>query len=68
MWVEYGIWTESDGGFSEVGLGKLQADHRLVELIAEDPDNAEDLKILEICGEHEEQPAEGCEECEDEDE
>lgn len=61
--VEYGIWTDADGGFSEVQMSRSQADARLVELIAEDPDNADDLSVVELCGDHEEQPAVGCEEC-----
>jgi hypothetical protein len=44
--AEYGIWTRSDGGFCEGPLyGRVTAERRLADLIAEDPENAEDLSV-----------------------
>ena len=59
-----GLWTESGGGFVETGLyTQAEADGRLAEYVAEDPDNSEDLEIVEACSEHEDEPAQGCSEC-----
>jgi hypothetical protein len=62
---EYGIWTASDGGFVETGFySDFSAQERLGEYISEDPANADDLSVVEICPDHEEQPKYGCQECE----
>ncbi|MFI6594941.1 hypothetical protein ACIBHX_01765 [Nonomuraea sp. NPDC050536] len=68
--TEYGIWTENDGGFTEHDLYSLQAaNERLAEIIREsdDPDaDREDLRVVELCPDHEGQPKDGCEECNEE--
>lgn len=65
--VEYGIWTDGDGGFTEIGLHSLgAAEIRLAEIIAESPDpdaDREDLSIKEVCPDHEDQPKDDCDEC-----
>lgn len=67
--TDFGIWTENDGGFVETQFySRAAAQKRIQELIAEDPDNADDLRALELCADHEEQPVDGCEECDAEDE
>lgn len=70
----YGIWTESGGGFLVNGLhGRAGAEQALTEILAgtngwqvvdpTDPDNAGDLSIVAQCDEHEDQPADGCDDC-----
>ncbi|MFI6495964.1 hypothetical protein [Nonomuraea typhae] len=70
---EFGIWTENDGGFTETQLySREAAEHRLAEIIAEgeSPEEVvelrEDLRIEEICEDHEGQPRHGCEDCNEE--
>jgi hypothetical protein len=59
--IEYGIWSDASGGFIETQLwSEEQAKARIAELGDEAP---EDAQVLEICAEHEEQPARSCEEC-----
>lgn len=70
--IEYGIWSDAAGGFIATALyNEEQCAKELAALIAgnaqtggEDP---ADLQVLQICSQHEEQPANGCEECEEED-
>lgn len=62
--IEFGIWTENDGGFVETGIySKEEGEKRLVEYFEEDADNVGDLTLVEICPDHEEQPKDGCDEC-----
>ncbi len=66
--IEFGLWTENDGGLVETQLwGQEAAEARMAELVAEDPENADDLSIVAVCPEHGEQPAEACEECDADD-
>ncbi|WP_242908683.1 hypothetical protein [Actinomadura terrae] len=66
---EYGIWTESDGGFVERGLySPEKAAARLAEIIRDSDypdDDRADLRVREMCPKHadEEQPRNGCEGC-----
>jgi hypothetical protein len=60
--TEYGIWSNGAGGFIETGIYDLdEANAALDEWPPE-----EEAEVLEICSEHEEQPAIGCEECAEE--
>lgn len=75
---QFGIWTESDGGFCENGyFSHADAAQRIEELIeearseGETPDEAEelaedakaDLRVVEECPDHPEQLKDSCEEC-----
>ena len=65
--IEFGIWTENDGGFVETGIySKEEGEKRLVEYLEADIDNVGDLTLVEICPDHEEQPKNGCDECDSE--
>lgn len=60
---EFGIWSDAAGGFIETGFwSKMEAEGAMPALIAEGEDE-DDLSALAICAEHEEQPADTCEEC-----
>lgn len=69
--VTYGAWSEGAGGFvySGVDCATDAANWAADELrqLAKD-DDADTIQILAICREHEEQPANGCEDCNAEDE
>jgi hypothetical protein len=70
--TEYGIWSESDGGFIHLRDCALQAANDAAEILREDSD-ADEFRIIAACRNHPEQPANGCEDChaetdEDEDE
>jgi hypothetical protein len=61
----YGAWSEGAGGFvcasdCATDAGNYAA-NELRELAKED--DTDTLKILAVCRDHEEQPADGCEEC-----
>lgn len=63
----WGVWSEDAGGFLTVEYStRAHADAELGRLEADDPDDA--LRVLEVCPDHhdEEQPKDGCEECEPE--
>lgn len=59
--VTYGIWNENDGGFAHTRDCALRAANDAAEFLAEDPDG--EYKVLAVCREHEEQPADTCEDC-----
>lgn len=70
----YGLWTASDGGFFEgpfYSLGEAQG--RIEELIEEADSEQDQVEIaadvypVEYCPDHDEQPRDSCEECEEED-
>lgn len=66
--TEYGIWDDGQGGFiaaqcyspaeATLALDQFQGEYRTA---GEDPDV---LSFVEMCPDHEEQPNDGCEECE----
>jgi hypothetical protein len=63
--VTYGAWSEGAGGFVYTGdcateVANWAADE--LRTLAKD-DDTDTIQILAICREHEEQPANGCEEC-----
>lgn len=61
---EYGIWSTGDAGFVERQFWSVKEGvERLVEYAAEHGADA-DLRVVEVCPDHEEQPKHGCEECE----
>lgn len=63
---EYGLWSTEDAGFVECQLwSEREAKKRLVEYAAEYGCHPDDLKIVEVCPDHEEQPKHGCQECDD---
>lgn len=59
--VTYGIWNENDGGFVHTRDCALHAANDAAEFLTEDPES--DLRILAVCREHQEQPADTCEDC-----
>lgn len=63
MTIEFGIWSDAAGGIVESQMHSPQeAAARLAELVA-DGEDADDLKVVPMCEDHEEQPKYGCEEC-----
>lgn len=62
---EYGIWSAAAGGFIDYGYATPEAAQPAVAALVEQDEDADDLKVLEMCQEHrdEEQPADGCESC-----
>lgn len=63
MATEYGIWSEAAGGFIETQMrSPKEAANECEALIAEGEERS-DLKVLEICPDHEDQPRTSCEEC-----
>lgn len=61
--IEYGIWSDLAGGLIDGQMSKASAETERLRLIAEDGEEADDLKVVELCEQHEEQPKEGCEDC-----
>lgn len=61
--IEHGIWSDLAGGLIDGQMSKETADAERLRLIAEDGEEADDLKVVELCEQHEEQPKEGCEDC-----
>jgi hypothetical protein len=57
----YGVWDENDGGFTYVVDCAMDAANWAADQLDEDPDS--DMVIKAVCREHEEQPADGCEDC-----
>jgi hypothetical protein len=64
--VSYGIWNEDDGGFVHTQDCALQAANDAAEFLAEDTDS--EYKVLAVCREHQDEPADTCAECFAEDE
>lgn len=63
----YGIFSESAGGCVYAPCySPEEAEQERARMVAEDGEEADDLKIEELCPDHEEQPKHGCEECADE--
>lgn len=62
---EFGIWSDAAGGFIDYGYATVESAQPAVEDFIAAGEDADDLKVLEICQEHrdEEQPAQGCEFC-----
>lgn len=57
---EYGIWSDEGGGFVEAGIWSLGvAETALIDYRRDDPA----ARIRKICPDHEEQPADDCEDC-----
>ncbi|MFD1546966.1 hypothetical protein [Nonomuraea guangzhouensis] len=63
--AEFGIWVDEDGGFAETGFrSSEQAQQGIGDLVFAEPYLRDyTLSVVEICPDHEEQPKEGCEEC-----
>jgi hypothetical protein len=73
--MAFGIWSEYSGGFIDCGYHTAEdAEVAMEEMIQgevdadEDPEDAEeaaeeDYSVKQECPEHEEQPKDGCEEC-----
>lgn len=61
--TEYGIWSDLAGGLIDGQMSEETADAERLRLIAEDGEEADDLKVVELCEHHEEQPKYGCEKC-----
>lgn len=63
--TEYGVFE--DGACIEAGFhgetGKAAAEAHMADLIAAAPDMAGAYEVAEICPDHAEQPANGCEGC-----
>jgi hypothetical protein len=63
MSQEFGVWSQTEGGFVEDGFwSKVEAQVRAAELNDEVEDD-EEHTVLEICPDHEGEPANACEEC-----
>jgi hypothetical protein len=65
---ELGIFDSQSDGFVETGFwSKGEAESRIQELVTdgtyEAEEASEDLKVMEVCSEHNEQPQDTCEEC-----
>lgn len=69
MSIQYGVWSEESGGFVCSGAWSPEeaGRDRQAEIDQADADDraeaAEDLSVRRICSEHDEQPADGCEDC-----
>lgn len=60
---ECGVYSDAAGGFLETQLpSTAEAEQARHDLLAGGED-AEDLTVLWICPDHEEQPADSCEDC-----
>jgi len=57
----YGIWSDGAGGIVYVGHCALDVANFAAAELAEDPDD--EVRIVVMCDDHEEQPADGCEVC-----
>ncbi|NUQ98316.1 MAG: hypothetical protein HOY79_17790 [Streptomyces sp.] len=57
----YGVWSDSAGGIVYVDDCALAAANLAAADLAEDPDD--EVRIVVMCDDHEEQPADSCEEC-----
>lgn len=61
---EYALWSKADGGVLETHFYSVKAAFRaLVEYVADDPGNALDLRVIEVCDLHDDQPADDCGDC-----
>lgn len=64
---EHGVWSDAAGGFVETGLYlPSQVDEAVARLVGQGEDR-DDLTVLAICPDHEERPAQQCEDCDGED-
>lgn len=65
MATEYGVFE--DGACIEAGfhgeVGKAAAEAHMADLVTVEPDMADAYEVAEICPDHDEQPKNGCEEC-----
>lgn len=59
---EWGVWSEEAGGFVAAQLTRSTVGGEIDGLVEEGHDR-DDLQALAVCPEHEEQPADDCEEC-----
>lgn len=59
--TEFGIWSEEAGGFILTQI--YSHDEGVKELTSMDSET-DTLTVIEICPDHQEQPKDGCEECE----
>jgi hypothetical protein len=57
----YGVWDELAGGFTFAVDCAMDAANWAAEQLDEDPDG--EMTIKTVCREHEDQPADGCEDC-----
>jgi len=57
----YGVWDEGDGGFTHVVDCAMSAANWAAEQLDEDSDY--EMHIKAVCGDHPDQPADGCEDC-----
>ena len=57
----YGVWDELAGGFTFAVDCAMEAANWAAEQLDDDPDG--EMSILAVCREHEEQPADNCEDC-----
>ena len=65
LMTEFGIWSDEDAGFVECQLWSVKEGvERLIEYAAEYGCVSDDLRVVEVCPDHEEQPKHGCAECE----
>ena len=61
---EHGIWSQAAGGFIEVGLwGDTAELGASVSRWLGRGEHADDLTVMALCGDHEEQPLDTCEDC-----
>jgi hypothetical protein len=58
----YGVWSDGAGGIVYVDHCALDvANWTAAEILAENPDD--EVRIVVMCDDHEEQPADSCEDC-----
>lgn len=63
MATEYGIWSDAAGGFIETQMRSPREAAEARDALVADGEETSDLKVLEICPDHEDQPKAACEEC-----
>jgi hypothetical protein len=60
--IEYGIWSDQAGGMIESGLYGPDAEIALTRWLSE---GETDVELIPVCQHHDEQPANHCELCEE---
>lgn len=68
MSQRYGVWSEADGGYIAIEDDRHSALNERSRLIHECGEYTDGLTVMAECPEHEEQPKDGCEDCNAEEE
>lgn len=62
--TEYGLWTKEGGGVLDTAFYSIEAAAQaLIEYLTDDPRNALDLTVIQVCDLHNDQPVDYCTDC-----